>query len=174
MSIFTGVFGAKPDPLSDRATKLILAARVLEQQTRFALEKQFEGDEFAAFNAFDGERWKFVITVAALYAGIAGLRIKDIDQERRAALLERVFDESLKWDERAGRAWEDCQTTVADLFVKMGELDEYKADIEKRALDALAFWINLNLYGRKPTPREMSVGLSASRFLVGTLRNYWD
>lgn len=174
MGLFSRRTKEKLDPLESQAERLILTANLLEQQILFALQKQLEGDEFAATLEVDRSRWNIILTVAGFYVGVIALKGRGLPAERQERLIKTAFEKALEWNSRSGELWNDCRTTMEEVFEKMAHLEDYASNPRRLAVDSLGLWINVNLNWDSLTDARQEVGLAASRLLTAQMLNYWD
>ena len=152
MSLFSNLFGARPDPLLGSAEQLVDAANLLGVSSYTQIAK-----ELPMIYRIDAEQWDWVFTIAGVFIAATRLNNLGVDDYRQERILE-VVPSKLAATTRDGIAgFEDCKAFFEHTYDGLAELDEYKRDPRFLASDSIGAWMAWNLLQAPPaTDAELS------------------
>lgn len=164
------LFSKKPDPLVKSAEDLIKAANVLgiTSYTRLAIE-------LPIVNKVNTEQWDWVFTVASVFIATTRLHSLKLEGPREDKILEIISQNLASWKPDGLAGFDDCKMFFDRTYDALAGRNEYKADNQFLASDALGSWMAWNLLGHaSESEDERKLVRIAGAFVVHSFFDWWE
>jgi hypothetical protein len=158
MTLFAKMSGQGEDPLEDRATRLVDAARTMA----FAAATNM-GDQHRPLRQVDQEQIEYFMTVAGVFIAATRLNNLQVGEQREDRLMEIVANSLNAWDPGGVVGFEDCKNLFESECQRL-RAKEYPPQFLHS--DALGIWIVWNLLGHSPGNEEEAALVRATGALV--------
>jgi hypothetical protein len=157
----------QPDPLLERAEKLVQAAQINATMMLTPLM-----DRFPILQQVDVEHWNFILTVASVFMAVTRLNNLRLDDNREEELMEVVVERLDQWKPDGFHGFEDCKGLFEKVFDRLTKAGH---DPHFVASDAIGKWIVWNVLGRPPQTDEECMLVRATGVMVThSFFDWWD